>query len=725
MMLDFFRKCLCLLCLVIAQVSFADTFVQYRGQPFTTLDADSLSHPAVTNLSFVMRVRPGVILPNSLFVYDSARKSVANRLATGFPAEELKLTDVIGVTISDGSRTMTPEDHALFVWLNFDGAGRLVKWIIKATPKNRDPLDGKPKSYISTSGGGPNLSMEAGCSGPDCTADAREAGYTQNSLIPAGAYVIASSEEGQWQIINSTGQAPAPPENFPVASLQRSPGELARLQKELAGLTISPADAEECRRMNDAALVAPPKAAPSAADKMAQAAKSKFTDVFGKIRDNLGLPSSMRPAPTAAPPVKRPPKAVGEECIVDKKLAMRAAVKSNAPPPQVVDASETPAAPSLPYSNTKLTRGVRPRTFSVGASDVIAIKNDGNVELRSFKANSLTPTTQRSFSELQNAVSIGAQSTFDAIRIGTISTARMSDGSWLGWQYNSSPVKVAFDSNLAVMDMTHVDAPATDRIVQIAGGLQALWRLYDDGTVLMSSARGLVPNPGTTTYQKAHKFTGVVKVFATAGSNGSTRALMLRSDGTVWENGKTFVQGWVTVPGTEAERAQTRLADPAWSAVQVKGLEHVVDLAIYWPSTSPGKGLALLENGSLLELQLPPSVGSSPNGIDIRPVQTPAKALRIAAGASALGVIDLQGKVWVWGSNPEIRLSDNRPYPGLRGRPISPEQANEPMMVEGINNAIEIEFSSSLAGALLADGTAWIWAGEAPVKIFDNVKLPK
>ena len=292
----------------------------------------------------------------------------------------------------------------------------------------------------------------------------------------------------------------------------------------------------------------------------------------------------------------------------------------------MANAGANAAVPALPYSYTKLTRGVRPRTFSVGGYEAVAIKNDGSVELRSFKYdNPLMPTlaARRSFPELQNAVSVGSQSTFDVIRIGTISTAKMDDGTWLGWQYNSSPVPVGFDSNLAVMDMAHVDAPPNDKIVQIAGGRQALWRLYDDGTVLMSSANGLVPNPGTTTFQKAHKFTGVVKVYATAGPNGSTRALMLRSDGTVWENGNYFSQGWVTIPGTDAERAQTRLADPAWSAVQVKGLEHVVDLAIYWPSTAPGKGLALLENGSVLELHLPASIGSSPNGIDVRPVQTP------------------------------------------------------------------------------------------------------
>jgi alpha-tubulin suppressor-like RCC1 family protein len=99
------------------------------------------------------------------------------------------------------------------------------------------------------------------------------------------------------------------------------------------------------------------------------------------------------------------------------------------------------------------------------------------------------------------------------------------------------------------------------------------------------------------------------------------------------------------------------------------------------------------------------------------------KARRVAAGSWGVGVVDTEGKVWVWGSNPEVRGQDNRPVMGFRGGAPLGATEDEPTMVPGLSDVLDIDFSTAYAGALRSDGTVWVWNGQAPVKIFDDIKL--
>ena len=45
-------------------------------------------------------------------------------------------------------------------------------------------------------------------------------------------------------------------------------------------------------------------------------------------------------------------------------------------------------------------------------------------------------------------------------------------------------------------------------------------------------------------------------------------------------------------------------------------------------------------------------------------------------------------------------------------------------MVDGIADAVDLDFSPQFAGAVLKNGQVWAWTSFPPQKVFDNVRLP-
>ena len=405
-------------------------------------------------------------------------------------------------------------------------------------------------------------------------------------------------------------------------------------------------------------------------------------------------------------------------------------------------AGPQPAAPEAPARVATVTSGKplpalapvsRPMqsTFSIGAYEAVALKMDGSVEVRSFNfPNEMNPYAAtvgagRTMPSLHDIFGVRAQATYDTIRIGSISAARDKSGNWIGWRAGAQPIPIAFDKHISTLGMNNVGPPLSQGIVNFAGGRSSLWHLCDDGSVLMASARGVLPGTFAANWQQEHKFTGVTKIVATPGPSGSFRALFLKSDGTVWANGTNFYQGWLQIEGNATEKKMSPMADPKLSPVRLQALSHVRDIAAYWPSTAQGKGAALLEDGSVVTFKINLDVPDTAlSNLPMSRVTRFSKARHVAAGSWGVGAVDMDGHVWVWGSNPEVTTEDRRSnVTGFRGGATLGANEDDPTMVPGLSDVVDIDFSTAFAGALRSDGTVWVWNGQAPVKIFDNVKL--
>ncbi len=400
-------------------------------------------------------------------------------------------------------------------------------------------------------------------------------------------------------------------------------------------------------------------------------------------------------------------------------------------------ASAQPAIePVLAVPSGKSLPGLKPismalqKTFSIGAYEAVALKSDGGVEVRSFDL--LSPFNPyaakigagRMMPGMTDIAGVRAQSTHDVITIGNVSVVRDGSGKWMGWRPAGPPVPILFANQLRALGMTGLDPPAPEHLVNFAGGRAAVWSLFDDGTVLMSSSRGVLPGTFAENWQKAHKFSGVKKVLASPGPSGSYRAMFLKADGTVWANGVNFYQGWLQAEGNDEEKRMSPMADPRLSPVKVETLSHVRDIAIYWPSTTQGKGVALLDDGSVYWFKIALDIGDDTlRHLQVLQVKQFTKARSVAASAGGVGVVDSDGHVWVWGSNPELLSEDRRPMTGLRGGAAPGVNENEPTMVPGLSGVVDIDFSLAFAGALRSDGSVWVWNREAPVKLFDGVRL--
>ena len=81
----------------------------------------------------------------------------------------------------------------------------------------------------------------------------------------------------------------------------------------------------------------------------------------------------------------------------------------------------------------------------------------------------------------------------------------------------------------------------------------------------------------------------------------------------------------------------------------------------------------------------------------------PAKAIKVGAGFGWCEAIDTDGKVWIWDKSGQAKVLD------------------------GIQNAVDIQSATVSTWILCKDGTLWYWQlpGNPPQKVFDNVMLPK
>jgi alpha-tubulin suppressor-like RCC1 family protein len=158
--------------------------------------------------------------------------------------------------------------------------------------------------------------------------------------------------------------------------------------------------------------------------------------------------------------------------------------------------------------------------------------------------------------------------------------------------------------------------------------------------------------------------------------------------------------------------------------VRLEGLSQVRDVAAYWPSTAQGKGVALLQDGSVVWFKIALDIRDDAlRNLPVTRVTRIAKARAVAAGAWGVGVVDADGKVWVWGSNPEVSTDNRHSMPGFRGGAPYGLNDDDPTMVPGLSEVVDIDFSDAFAGALRSDGTVWVWNDKAPMKIFDDVRL--
>jgi hypothetical protein len=408
-----------------------------------------------------------------------------------------------------------------------------------------------------------------------------------------------------------------------------------------------------------------------------------------------------------------------------------AAATSALPSPQ-----GSPSQPVVAAPGALLTQhAAGGTTFSVSDYEIAAIKSDGSVEVIDLE---IMPRVQRPLDAprkvagIEGAAWLKSNAVMKASGLGTLSLVKKADGRWMGWSPRGPAVDVDFRTHFMSVRLAEAQQPPDSRLVDVASGSNSLlWLLYDDGTVFMTASNGIYPNAATLDWQRHHRFGGVKKLAAVPWAGGSQHGVWLRGDGTVWANGVQFALGWVIEPGPSKLPDVSSRANPDWSAMQMPGVQSVVDLAVNWTFSGKGKGAAVLADGSVLALTFerravsPGVISSAGISADARRLSLPAKAVRAAAGGGAAGVLDEQGRVWVWGSDTNRIDMQGYALAGFRGRRVEPREADIPMQVEGLGRVVDINFGPGHAAALRDDGSLWIWNTTAPVKVLEGVRLPR
>jgi hypothetical protein len=327
------------------------------------------------------------------------------------------------------------------------------------------------------------------------------------------------------------------------------------------------------------------------------------------------------------------------------------------------------STPSVPKPRPTMTYFILDMVSLYGEVNggILVVNADGSVSVRGVNLDGPPPKLKfapvHTISNLVNAVSVSAYAPFIAT----------SDGSWWGIQPGSAR-RLPTNPNYPIVDLVGGYKPLT-------------WALYSNGSAALVGGGLQDKKPGS-------KLDHIVKLCAQQGSRGSERLAMLRADGTVWIDGNhPELMGWV-------------MADGELGSTQLKGLDHIKDLAVYSPYGVTDTGVALREDGSVLYWGMPPADETANENLpldtpQIKRLAGPEGVVKVAAGMDIGGVIDGAGKMWTW------------------------NHSSPPKVVEGIENVVDMQFSRQVTLALCKDGTVWAWwPGLPPQKIFENVKLP-
>ncbi|MBI4891592.1 MAG: hypothetical protein HY821_13285 [Acidobacteria bacterium] len=93
---------------------------------------------------------------------------------------------------------------------------------------------------------------------------------------------------------------------------------------------------------------------------------------------------------------------------------------------------------------------------------------------------------------------------------------------------------------------------------------------------------------------------------------------------------------------------------------------------------------------------------------DPRPVPGLGPAMSVSVGPGQALVLLADGTVAGWGGNSDCEVGNGEPGRKMRrGMPLAAAPA--PVPVTGLRNAVQVAAGSGVSGAVLADGSVWVW----------------
>ncbi|WP_374351199.1 hypothetical protein [Chitinimonas sp.] len=268
------------------------------------------------------------------------------------------------------------------------------------------------------------------------------------------------------------------------------------------------------------------------------------------------------------------------------------------------------------------------------------------------------------------------------------SLALSSDGNVYAWGDDSSG-QLGSGRKIFRSTPVAVEFPQGGSVKAVAAGSYHSLALMKDGSVLGwgNNYNGQLGDGGTNSHGVPVKVAGLPPASSVAA--GETFSLAIDNSGRVWGWGRNS-DGQLG-DGSDSERLSPVQAKGVSGAVAVRaGVGHTLALngsgeVWAWGANDAGQ----LGMTASVPVLLPAKVNF--------PAGTP-KLKAIDAGGGHSFALDVNGRVWAWGSNTNYALGDG-----------SNVDRAVPAMIAGLEQVVAIAAGPSSGAAISSDGKAWIW----------------
>lgn len=353
---------------------------------------------------------------------------------------------------------------------------------------------------------------------------------------------------------------------------------------------------------------------------------------------------------------------------------------------------------TLPFNGqnvpAKVQNSTNVKSFAVGGTNSIIIKNDGTVWVSGGNSNG----------QMGNGTSIDGSCQVTPVQVPSLTNViaaancystnlvLKSDGSMWSWGANTYG---QIGDGTSVINALPVKNNSISGIKQVAAGGEFSMSLKNDGTVWNwgnnTSAQLGLGSIGNYSYtpEMIQNLTDVKKIAA-----GFDIGVALKNDGTVW--------GWGS--GNSGEFGDGNYYVER-SPIQVKGLAGIKDIA-----AGMGFILALKDDGTVWSLgyNIHGMLGDGTTVNKDKPVQVKnlTNVKKIYAKEWNGAALKEDGTVWTWGDNGSGQIGNGSAASYTIYQTI-------PVQVSNLNGIIDFSLGDTFALAVKSNGSVWSWGNNS------------